>query len=123
MTTKLTNTPLSVLYSCRIHLTEEQRETLKEAHRIFRLKHQDEAPQSVMRGASLSVTTAKEPPKDSYAAYGLSSMVTADLISSRDTVSLPILNNVQQMLGVEIINRKELLKKFNDYLTYVLGDK
>ena len=122
-TTKTTLQPLSVLYSCRIRLDEQERQQLKDAHNEFRRKFADPEKATVNRGATLKVTTASEAPRESYSDFGLSSVVVNDLISSRDSISLQILNNLQQMLGVNIISRKKLEQKFKSYLDYVLESK
>jgi hypothetical protein len=113
--------PLSILYSCRLRLQPEQRQTLKDALNEFRLKH---APQqqteSVIPGASISVVTNHKVGQNVYSEYGLSDLIVADLIQTRESVRLALLVKLQQMLGVDVIDRKELETKFKGYLDYVL---
>ena len=112
--------PLNVLYSARMRLTAEQRETLREAHRAFRLGFQKEAQQNVLAGSTLAVSTAYAPPSDSYSAFGLSDIVVQDLIGTRDSVSLTTILQLQRLLKVEVITREELVEKFNNYLDFIL---
>tara|TARA_R110002012_G_C11449149_1_gene591525 strand:+ start:174 stop:545 length:372 start_codon:yes stop_codon:yes gene_type:complete len=120
MTVTKTFTPLSVLFSCRVRLDEDERQRLKDAHTAFRRRFAEPTQTPVNRGASLTVTTAVDAPRESYKDFGLSSIVVNDLIASRDSISLQVLNNLQLMLGEEIISRKRLETKFKEYLNYVL---
>ena len=112
------NGPLPVMYSCRIRFTDEQRDILKNAHIKFRRQFATPEQAPVMKGSSVSVLTATEAPAKSYQAFGLSSIVTNDLICSRETVPLVVALNLQEMLGVKVIDRKFLDKQFAGYLDH-----
>ena len=114
-----TEGPLNILYSSRLRLTEEQRDKLKAAHRAFRLKYAAAPEPSVMPGSSISVETQTVPPQQAYAAFGLSDLVVADLIVSRESISINTILQLQKLLGVEVITRKEMEAKFSNYLDYI----
>ena len=118
--TDFVHSPLSVLYSCRIRLDDSQRDAFRKAHRDFRVQYAPEPVQPVMAGSTLTVETASRPPVDAYKAFGLSDLVVSDLIGSRETIPLTTVIQLQHLLGVEIVTRKELEAKFKSYLDYVL---
>ena len=113
--------PLSVLYSCRIRLDDEQREKLREAHRTFRQQFAPEVKPSVMAGSTVTVETAFSAPPSTYQEFGLSDLVVSDLIGTRDSIALTTIVQLQKLLGVEIITRKELNEKFENYLDFILS--
>ena len=110
MTYEFKDGPLSTLFSCRHRLSDEDRQTLKEAHNAFRQLEAKAFPTPVMAGSSISVSTNNEASHASYAEYGFSSLVVNDLITSRDSIAIPVLLKLQKMLGVEVITRKQLDK-------------
>ena len=112
--------PLTVLFSCRCRLTDEQRETLKEAHNKLRQSGAPVIKKTVLQNSSIAVEDKTEPTVDVYKQYGMSSIVVNDLLASRDSISLPVISKLQQMLGVEVMDEKELNKQFKNYLHYVL---
>ena len=114
------NAPLPILYSCRIRLDESQRETLREAHRKFRKQFQPAPQQAVLAGSSVSVETTYAPPVNAYAEAGLSDLICSDLIGTRESIPLTTVVQIQNLFGVEVISRKDLEKKFADYLDWVL---
>ena len=112
--------PLSVLYSCRVRLNDEQREKLKAAHSKLRQTGAPIIQRPVLQNSSIAVEDKTEPTVDAYKAFGMSSVVVNDLINSRESISLPVISKLQQMLGIEVIDEKELHKQFDNYLNYVL---
>ena len=111
--------PLSILYSTRIRLTEDERNTLKTAHNAFRAGHRVAEKTPVMAGSGISVETATDYTASSYAQAGLSSLIVSDLITSRDSISIAILLKVEALLGVKVLKRKVLEQKFQEYLDYL----
>ena len=112
--------PLSVLYSCRVRLNDEQREKLKSAHSKLRQTGAPIVPRPVLQNSSIAVEDKTAPTIDAYKAFGMSSVVVNDLINSRESISLPVLSKLQQMLSVVVVDEKELHKQFENYLHYVL---
>ena len=121
MTYQFKDGPLSTLFSCRHRLSEDERQTLKEAHNAFRQREAKAIPTPVLAGSSISVSTNVEASQASYSEYGFSSIVVNDLITSRDSIAIPVLLKLQKMLGVEVITRKQLDKAAKNYLDYVFS--
>lgn len=123
MTTKTIKTPntsnaLNILYSCRLRLTEEQRLALKEAHNSFRNNGISNS-KATLAGSRISVSTAVEPCQHSYEKFGLSNLIVNDIIVARESVSLCVVLKLQELLGVEVVSRKDLETSFRGYLDYV----
>lgn len=113
------NFPLTVLYSARLRLTDEQRETLRNAHRAFRSKYNKEPQTNVLAGSTLSVATSYSPPNQAYADFGLSDLIVSDILGSRDSISLHTILKLQSLLSCKVIDRTELETKFGEYLDYL----
>ena len=113
--------PLSTLFSCRHRLSDDERQQFKEAHAKFRQKEAKATPTPVLSGSSISVATNNEASHSSYAEYGFSSIIVNDLITSRDSISLPVLLKLQSMLGVEVITKKAIEKAAAGYISYVFS--
>ena len=113
------NAPLDVLFSARVRLTEDERASLRAAHSAFRKSYATAHRPTVMAGSNLTVETATAPPSNAYAEAGMSDLVISDLIGSRDSIQLSILLKVEKLLGVQVIDRKRLLNRFNNYLNYL----
>ena len=97
---KMTNSnftpgPLPILISCRVRLDDDQRATLKQAY--ARVKAGYEAPQGHRIGGS-SVSTVTTINLDQQ--LGIPSVVMSDLLSSRDSIALPVVLKIQKVLGV-----------------------
>ena len=109
--------PLSILYSCRIRLTEDERQALKSA---YNAKAKTQTPQSLpsIGGSSLSVQTVHATPNLDQE-LSMSRLVFQDLVNSRDSVNLSLIIKIQQVLGVEVVNRERLQAAFEGYLDYV----
>ena len=118
-TREFVNHPLDTLYSSRIRLNPEERVLLKEAQNELRKNNKPADATPVMAGSSISVSTATNYAQDAYQAAGLSDLVLNDILSSRDTISLPVLLKVEALLGVKVVTRKRMLARFNDYLDYL----
>ena len=114
----MTETPnfnkLPVLCSARVRLDAEQRETLKDAY-----FNQRESVASKNTTGNLQVTTAVS--SNAERETGLNHLVLMDILNSRDTINLPLMVNLQNTLGVEVISRQQLEDAFQSYLDYVLN--
>ena len=108
--------PLSVLYSCRVRLEEDERKVLKEA---YAAKAKQQTPQALpsIGGSSLSVQTQHSTPNLDEE-LSMSRLIFNDLVSSRDSINLSILIKIQTVLGVEVIKRDKLQAAFDNYLDY-----
>ena len=116
MTYNRTEGPLPILISSRIRLTEDQKKTLKEAYHKERISRQVPDRTSA---TGLSVATAGTNSLDIE--IGMSSLVFADLMASRDTLAINILLKIQDVLNVEVITKKQLLDAAKNYADYVFS--
>ena len=126
MTKQSTNTypgndnKLSILLSSRIRLNEEEKATLKAAYQKARSGYQPAQGHSV-NGSSIKVET-------SYTfgqldtLLGMNSLTFSDVISSRESVAIALVLNVQKVLGVTIITRERMQEAFDSYLNYILQE-
>ena len=116
MTYTYKNEPLPILISSRIRLSEEQRKTLKDAYYEKRSHHTPPAATNNLTG--LTTTTFTSTP-NLDAELGMSALVFADLINSRDTISVSIILKLQRTLNIEVITKKELMDACKGYCEYL----
>lgn len=109
--------PLSILYSCRLRLNEDERKLLKEAYAEMSRKDIPAAMPSI-GGSSISVKTTHSTP-DLDSRLNMSRLIFTDLINSRESINLSILIKIQQTLNVEIITAERLQEAFDNYLAYI----
>ena len=124
MTRQTTNTfqgdtnKLSILISSRIRLNEEERASLKAAYQKIKAGYAPAKRPSV-NGSSLQVETAHSSGElDSR--LGMNSITFADIVSSRESISMPMLIQLQQALGVTVVTRERMEEAFASYLNHVL---
>ena len=117
--TNFTTTPLPILFSCRVRLNDEQRDTLRRAHNRFRHQFAQPAKTPVLAGSTLQVETQHGTPASAYAQEGLSDLVISDILGSRETISLPIILKLERLLDVKVVTREDLDKAFSGYLDYL----
>jgi len=113
--------PLSLLFSARVRLSDDERQQLKAAHNALRTAATPPAQKNVMAGSTITVTTNSAPVIDVYRQNGMSSIVVNDILSSRESISMPVIIKLQKMLGVSIITEKRLKEQFAKYCDYVLN--
>ena len=106
---------LPVLLSCRVRLTEEQRNTLKSAYEVHRDKAQT-AQSPRIGGSSIQTVTIHQPD-----IAGLSGFLLSDLFNSRESIQLSLLLKVQAALGVEAITRKDVEAAAKSYIDYMFS--
>ena len=109
---------LSILLSSRIRLNEEEKASLKAAYQKARSGYQPAQGASV-NGSSLKVETSFSAGQLD-AALGMNSLTFSDVISSRESINISLLINVQKVLGVTIITRERMEEAFSSYLDYIL---
>ena len=109
---------LSILLSSRIRLNEEEKASLKAAYQKARSGYQPAQGASV-NGSSLKVETSYTAGQLDTA-LGMNSLTFSDVISSRESVSITLVLNVQKVLGVTIITRERMQEAFESYLNYIL---
>ena len=114
------DSPLKVLLSCRVRLTEEQRSKLKSAYNKIRFG--DNTTPSTIQGSNLTTTTATDKAADFYRRTRMNSVVVGDLLGTRESISLPIVLTLSRALGVEIITEKEIIDAAKGYASYVFNE-
>ena len=112
------DSPLPILYSCRMRLDEEQRSTLKSAYAEAQRPHIP-ANLPTIGGSSVSVSTEYGAVRDLDYELGMSRTVVYDLINSRDTISIVLILKLQAVLKVEIVSPETMQKAFDSYLNYI----
>ena len=105
-------TPLPILMSSRVRLNPEQRACLKAAY--YNLKEKHEPPNQTLPGSTVKVATLHNIDK----LLGFSSIVFTDLISTRESIPLNTLIEVQRKLGVEVIKPDDVLKATEGYVNW-----
>jgi hypothetical protein len=117
-TTTFKNGPLKTLISARVRLSDDERRDLKASYRI---KREAQLPQTgpVMRGSSVTVSTAFGGKTELDQKLGLDSFLMSDVLNSRDSLSLPAVLQLQQTLEVPIISKKDFIQSCNEYWDYL----
>ena len=103
---------LSILYSCRLRLTDEQRTILKNAY-YKKVNSVQPKAQPPIGGSSVRTDTVY-----SNNGMNLSHLVVVDLLSTRETIALTTILSLQTELGVTAVGKDELRKAFESYLDY-----
>jgi hypothetical protein len=108
---------LPILFSCRVRLNEDQRQTLKQA---YYKQLEAEAPAQAPRiGASQVRTSTASAPAIQRK---FPSIVLSDLIGTRESIPLTTIVQLQNAFGVEVLSKQELLAAAEHYLDYVLSN-
>jgi hypothetical protein len=115
MTTAFIEGPLPILCSARIRLNEDQRQSLKAAYQRVRSAADVERPR--IGGSTVKTVTAVQS-SELDSRLGMSSIVVADLLNSRDTLSLPVVLKLQRELGVPVITKEQILEACQSYADY-----
>ena len=109
--------PLNYLFSCRVRISEDQRQQFKDAYNAIRFcKQENTAPLS---GSSVSSTTFTDKAQRLYQETGMSSVVIGDVIGSRESVSLPVILKLQRALGIEVVTKEVIDEAMLNYSQYV----
>ena len=105
---------LPILLSCRLRLSEEQRNQLKAAYRNYKNSRQPEAAASI-GGSTIKTVTSQNVPS---LVNGWSDLVISDLISSRETTPLTSIIQIQEALSVEVVTPEQILEAAKGYIDY-----
>ena len=103
---------LSILYSCRLRLTDEQRAILKNAY-YKKINEVQPKAQPPIGGSSVRTDTVY-----SNNGLNLSHLVVVDLLATRESVSLTTILSLQKELEVTAVNKDDLRTAFESYLDY-----
>ena len=110
---------LSILLSSRIRLNEEEKASLKAAYQKAKSGYQPTQGASV-NGSSLRVETSFTAGQLDTA-LGMNSLTFSDVISSRESVLITLVLNVQKVLGVTVVTRERMQEAFDSYLDFIFG--
>ena len=103
---------LPILLSCRVRLNQEQREQLKKVWRDIR---DNEAPQPVSSPGS-TVRSYSAPTKTTAEkAMNTSSLIISDLITTRDTIALTTIIEMERVFGIELITKEAFMAAAETY--------
>ena len=103
---------LPILISCRVRLDEQQRHTLKLAWQKMRAEAQP-APTS-MPGSSIQAFSVQQ----AEAALKTSSLIISDLITSRESVQLQTVFEMEKLFSIELITQEQFLEACQSYWTF-----
>lgn len=115
-----TDEPLDILVSTRIRITQEERAAIKQAYQQARAGYAPQQQPSV-NGSSIVVETPQYSVAELDKALGMDSYIFADVINSRDSLSVPVILRIQKALGVEVVTRKRLETATTRYLDYIFS--
>ena len=103
---------LPILLSCRVRLDEQQRHTLKLAWQQLRAESQPVV--TSMPGSSVKAfgVAAAE------AALKTSSLIISDLITSRESVQLQTIFELEKLFDIELITQEQFLEACQSYWTF-----
>ena len=121
MTYTKTPGPLSILVSARVRLTPEERVELKQAYATLRKSFAPVQKPST-NGSSIVVEERNYSTADLDARLGFDSYIFADIINSRESISIPILLRIQRALGIEVLTPKRLMNAAQSYTDYVFSE-
>ena len=118
MTTK--TTPLPILISARIRLSFNQRKTIKNVY--YKFKNASLPTESIGQG-SVTVQTNYGSDLELEKRMGCSHLVFADIVNTRDSISLNVILRLQEAHGVEVITKKDIEDVCTGYLEYMFQAK
>ena len=116
MTSNQFQKKLPILIGCRVRLNEFQRDTLKSAWHNARQEIEPEQPPRI-GGSTVTTHTSHNIARQ----LGMSDLVISDLISTRESVSLTTVINIQKALNVEVITTKDVMEACESYCNYVFN--
>lgn len=111
--------PLNTLISCRVRLTDKQRDEFKDAYNALRYSKKPVSAPAVNAGSTITVETSIDYLQEWYHQIGMSAVVIGDIIGARDSVSLPLLLKLQAALGIKSITKKQITDAAKGYVDYV----
>jgi hypothetical protein len=118
MTNTLSSGPLKTLVSARIRLSEDERAALKASYRDLR-NQQLPSNSPVNKGSGISVVTQFGGNTELDRKLGLDYVLISDVLSSRDSLSLLAVLQLQETLKVPIISEKDFLGACSSYWKYI----
>ena len=105
---------LPILLSARVRLNDDQRQTLRLAYRELKDQAIPEALPGI-GGSAVNTTTAYSV----QAAVGCSDIVLRDLLASKDSLSIIMVIQLQNQLGVEVLTKSDVMAACESYCDYI----
>jgi hypothetical protein len=109
---------LPILVSARVRLNDDQRQALKTAY--YAAKNAPDVEQPRIGGSTIRTATAVQN-LELDRRLGMSPVVVADLLNSRDSLALAIVLRLQTVLNVQVISKEDVLKACEGYVNYVFN--
>ena len=110
---------LGTLISARIRLTDEERYKLKQAY-YNRKRELAPVVEPTIGGSTIGVSHAINSGDNLDQQLGMSHIVVVDLLSSRDSIHLPLILKLQKVLEVEIVDKKRVVEACEGYWDYLV---
>ena len=107
-----TTTNLPIQLGTRVHLSEEQRAQLRAAYSTATATYS--AP---VEGKGISVATATRSSVDTELC--MDRITFASIISSRESIAIPLALRLQRVLNVPLISERELKAAFSGYILHL----
>lgn len=115
------NHPLSILYSCRVRLTDDERKQFKDAYNKAQIEGEPVTMPSI-GGSGVRTETKFSGNLTLERALGMNRLVVMDLLNSRDSITIPLIVKMQQVLGLTIFTPERLQEAFTNYLDYIFAE-
>ncbi len=109
--------PRPYYFSCRVRLTEDERQTFKDAYN--RLRNQSQPQPSPSIGGSIVSTETTY----GMSSLGLADITITDLLSTRESVSVAVLLKIQKVLGLDVITEKRIKEEFKGYVEVLFAEE
>ena len=110
----------SILVHARIRLSTEERDAFKDSYYQFRNAIQPSSTEAATpNGGFLQVETATNIDHILSKRLGMSNIVVTDLLNSRESVSLPVVLQLQAILGVEVVSKDRYMEAAESYFEFI----
>ena len=110
----------SILFHARIRLSTEERDAFKDSYYQFRKAIQPSSTEAATpNGGFLQVETATNIDHILSKRLGMSNIVVTDLLNSRESVSLPVVLQLQAILGVEVVSKDRYMEAAESYFEFI----
>ena len=103
----------------RVRLTQDERDRLKEAFYEYRRNQQPEGPTPSPNGGTLTVQTQVNIEQKLLNQLGMNNIVVTDLLNTRESISLPVVLQLQNALGVEVVTKDRFMEAAASYCDYI----
>ena len=105
---------LPILLSARVRLNDDQRHILRTAYRKLKDQAIPDALPSI-GGSTVKASTVYSV----QAAVGCSDIILRDLLASKDSISLPMILQLQRQLDVIVLTKDDLMTACESYANYL----